>query len=57
MAAQQPHAGSVGTIGQFNAQLEDWPSYSERLEQYFIVNNIGENMKVPALISLIGGET
>ena len=54
---QQHHTGSVGAIGPFDPQSEDWPSYSERLEQYFIINNIGNEMKVPALLSLIGGET
>ncbi|XP_041473613.1 uncharacterized protein K02A2.6-like [Lytechinus variegatus] len=54
---QQQHTGSVGAIGPFDPQQEDWSSYSERLEQYFIINNIGGDMRVPALISLIGGET
>ena len=29
-----------GQIGEFNLQQEDWMSYSERLEEYFIANGI-----------------
>ena len=30
-----------GTVGEFNHRVEDWVSYSERLEQYFTANGIG----------------
>ena len=30
-----------GTGGEFNSGVEDWVSYSERLEQYFAANGIG----------------
>ena len=32
-----------GSIGEFNASIEDWTSYTERLEQYFTANGIGSN--------------
>ena len=31
------------SIDEFNASVEDWTSYTERLEQYFTVNGIGSN--------------
>ena len=32
-----------GTIGEFDSGIEDWTSYTERLEQYFVANNVGED--------------
>ena len=32
-----------GSIGEFNSSVEDWVSYSERLEHYFGANGIGTN--------------
>ena len=29
-----------GKVSEFNPQREDWTSYAEQLEAYFIVNNI-----------------
>jgi hypothetical protein len=34
-----------------------WTSYTERLEQYFAVNDIAEDKEVPALLTLLGGKT
>ena len=31
-----------GSIGEFNAEKEDWVSYTERLIQYFVANGISE---------------
>ena len=47
-------AGFIGRIDLFDEALEDWPSYSERLKQYLIVNKVDEESKVAALISLVG---
>ena len=48
----------IGRIDPFNNAEEDWPTYYvERLEQYFEVNSIDDDKKVPALISLIGSKT
>ena len=47
----------IGRIDPFNNAEEDWPTYVERLEQYFEVNSIDDGKKVPALISLIGSKT
>ena len=32
-----------GNIDEFDADREDWASYTERLSQYFIVNGISED--------------
>lgn len=51
-------AGIIGSVTEFNYQVEDWTVYSERLEQYFCANKIVEpKIKVATLISLIGTET
>ncbi len=47
----------VSSIGPFDTNVEDWTSYSERLEQYFVANGIPEDKKVAGLIGEIGGET
>ncbi|GFT57430.1 transposon Tf2-9 polyprotein [Trichonephila clavipes] len=38
----------------YDASVEDWSSYVERLESYFVVNGIEDKMKVPAILSLMG---
>lgn len=47
---------SVGKISEFNIRSDNWRLYVERLEQYFIVNNIKEELKVPTLITVIGAD-
>lgn len=46
---------SVGKIGTFQVESDNWALYAERLEQYFLVNNIKEELKVPTLITVMGG--
>lgn len=46
----------IGSIEHFNPE-KDFADYSERMEQFFIVNSIENDMKVPMLITLIGPET
>ncbi|GFX44478.1 LYR motif-containing protein 4 [Trichonephila clavipes] len=41
----------------YDASVEDWSSYVERLESYFVVNGIKDKMKVPAILSLMGATT
>jgi hypothetical protein len=45
----------IGRIEPFEDTVETWTSYTERLEQYFEVNDIAEDKKVPALLTLLGG--
>ena len=47
-----------GQIGVFNQQQEDRISYSERLEEYFIANDIKSAQKKKAiLLSVVGAVT
>ena len=47
-----------GKIGEFSSQREDWLGYSERLEEYFIANDIESSDKKKAiLLSVVGAET
>ncbi|GFV71180.1 transposon Tf2-8 polyprotein [Trichonephila clavipes] len=41
----------------YDASVEDWSSYVERLESYFVVNGIEDKMKVPAILSLMRATT
>ena len=45
-----------GNIGEFDADREDWVSYTERLSQYFIANGISEDAarKQAILLSVCG---
>jgi hypothetical protein len=36
---------------------EKWESYIERLEQYFLANDVDNGKKIPVLLSVIGGPT
>lgn len=44
----------IGHIDPFNEAEEDWPSYSERLAQFLVVNSVEDDKKTAALISLMG---
>lgn len=49
---------SHGRIGEINPQREDWTSYIERLNEYFIANDLKEAAKQKAiLLSVVGAET
>ncbi|CAK1595283.1 unnamed protein product [Parnassius mnemosyne] len=47
---------SVGKIGEFDLRNGAWSSYVERLEMYFLVNQIKAELKLPTLIAVIGDE-
>lgn len=47
---------AVGKIGHFDLDKDNWDLYVERLEQYFIVNDVKEAVKVATLITVIGSE-
>ena len=48
-----------GTVGEFNSTREDWVSYIERLDQYFVANGILEegNKQRAILLSCCGAAT
>lgn len=47
----------VGTIPTFSQGNDDWKTYSEILDQFFIVNNVEDDKKSAFLISCIGSDT
>ena len=49
-------AGLIGSIGPY-VDNEGWGSYVERLNLYFDVNDIIENKRLPAFLSIIGSTT
>ena len=51
-------ASNHGQIGEFNSQVEDWHSYTECLQNYFIANDIKSEVKQRAiLLSVCGPRT
>ena len=48
---------AIGKIESFDETQEKWETYAERVEQFFLANNIDEDRQVPTLLSLIGSKT
>ena len=48
---------TVGKIESFVDTKENWETYVERVEQFFLANDIDDDHKVPTLLSLMGGKT
>ena len=47
-----------GNIGEFDAQREDWISYSKRLSEYFTANKVdGAEKQRAILLSVVGAPT
>lgn len=44
----------IGKVGPFDEAVETWESYTDRLGQYFIANDVHNDLKVPSLLSIIG---
>ena len=47
----------IGKIEAFGETNDDWNAYVERVEQYFIANEIKEEKQVAVMLSLIGNKT
>ena len=47
----------IGKIESFDETQEKWETYVERVEQFFLVNNIDDDHQVPTLLSLISSKT
>jgi len=47
---------SIDTVSEFEA-TDDWKLYQERLEQYFLTNDIEVRRKVLVLLSVVGLNT
>ena len=48
---------AIGRVEPFRIGADDWDQYTEKLEQYFIANEIPDERKVSVLITVIGPET
>ena len=42
---------TIGHIGEFNPEIENFKSYETRIRQYFVANDIAAAKQVPAFIS------
>ena len=40
----------------FDPQVEEWSTYVERLEMFFVVNNVPNEKKAASLLTFIGGK-
>lgn len=47
----------IGKVDVFEPGTESWTCYNERLDQYFVANEVANDKKVPALLSLVGPKT
>jgi hypothetical protein len=47
----------IGKIEAFDEANEEWGTYCERVEQYFLANENEEDKQVPAILSLMGSKT
>ena len=45
---------AVGSIEPFNASTMDWPTYSERLGQYLLANDVADDKTVATFLTVIG---
>ena len=48
---------TVGRIEPFDASVDKWPTYFERIQLYFKANGVKEAAQVATLLTLIGGPT
>jgi hypothetical protein len=44
----------VGQMREFVIETVNWSGYVERMEMYFLVNKVTEDLKLPTLISVMG---
>lgn len=50
-------AACIGQMDAFESTVEDWATYVERVEQYCLANDIGNERKVAVLLSVMGAKT
>jgi len=49
-------ASYFGRMDVFNPKEEEWLTYIERLEMFFVVNSVPEDKKAASLLTLMGGK-
>ena len=54
---QNKAMNSIGKLEEFDEARNDWTAYIERVEQYFLANDVADDKRVPVLLTLIGGKT
>ena len=47
----------IGNLDKFDEAAEDWETYIERCTQFFIVNEIPDEKRVPSLLSVLPSKT
>lgn len=47
----------IGSLEPFNANVQQWPAYIRRLKQYIRLNEIGDDLRVSLLITVVGETT
>ena len=47
----------IGNIEAFDETNDNWNAYVERVEQYFMANDIKEDKQVAVILSLMGNKT
>ena len=53
----QTMATKHGSVCEFDSSVEDWTSYTERLQQYFAANDVAEGKQRAVLLSVCGCQT
>ena len=51
-----PIAGYFGRMENFDPKVEEWSTYVERLEMFFVGNNVPNEKKAASFLTLIGGK-
>ena len=54
---QNKAMNSIGKLEEFDETHGDWTAYIERVEQYFLANDVDDEKKVPVLLTVIGCKT
>ena len=50
-------AAAFGQVGPFEQEQEDWVSYTERLQHFFLANKIEGKQRLSVFLSTIGAPT
>ena len=46
---QNKAMNSIGKLEEFDETRNDWTAYIERVEQYFLANDVADDKRVPVL--------
>lgn len=47
----------IGKLEPFSLSSKQWPAYIRRVNQYILLNDVKDNLKVPMLITIVGEST